>query len=102
VKRTVFVFAAISAFATGCGSHGPEQQSKKPPGYPQGTQLVVLEPETAISKLETSDERATYLSQLANDSKFDPKEHVPMLEKYAGDANQEVAGKAKELLTRVQ
>ena len=100
IRANLVAIVIGSALAVGCGS-GNVEQSKAPPGYPAGkTQPAPLEPEVAITKLETSEERVTYLRQLANDSTFVPQQHVAMLQKYAGDKDEEVAGTAKELLDR--
>jgi hypothetical protein len=100
VKRTAIVVVFIwSAIEVGCNSH-TVPQSKAPRGRAAGAQVSASAPEVVITKLETSEDRATYLGELANDSSFEPQKHVEMLKKYSNDANEEVAGKAKDLLAR--
>jgi hypothetical protein len=96
---TLLAVVVCSAFVIGCGS-GTPVQTKAPPGYANGTKPVPLPPEDAIVKLETPEDRATYLRQLSNDSSFEPQKHVAMLEKCAKESNEEVANLAKELLER--
>jgi hypothetical protein len=100
MRSTTLVAAVIcSAVSIGCGqSNGV--QTKAPPGFANGVQPVAAAPEEAITKLETSEDRATYLRQLGSDSHFEPQKHVEMLEKYSKDGNEEVASLAKELLER--
>ncbi len=91
----VVIFAAISI---GCGqSNGV--QTKAPPGFVKGVPAA-LEPEDAIQKLETPEDRAIYLRQLSGDKNFEPQKHAQMLEKYSQDGNEEVASVAKEMLER--
>jgi hypothetical protein len=88
-----------SVLSIGC-SGGSSVQTSSPPGYPQGAERRELPPEVTITKFETPEERAIYLRELSKDSKFEPQQHAAMLQKYSGDANQEVAALAKELLER--
>jgi hypothetical protein len=87
-----------SAFTIGCGSGSSAQTIKPPKGHEKRGTAVALAPEDAITKLETSEERVTYLHQLKNDPTFEPKKHTELLQKYAGDADPDVATAAKELL----
>jgi hypothetical protein len=93
----VLVVAIFSAISTGCGSSVP--QTSIPTGYKNG-QPAVPTPEEAIAKLETPEDRATYLRQLGSDSTFEPQKHVAMLEKCAKESSEDVAAAAKELLER--
>jgi hypothetical protein len=93
----VLAVAIFSAVSAGCGSSVP--QTSVPTGYKNG-QPAVPSPEDAITKLETPEDRATYLRQLSNDSNFEPQKHVAMLEKCAKESNEEVATAAKDLLER--
>ncbi len=103
MKFPLFVLAiTASAFALGCGSSVKSQQTKTPPGYAKGAPSPTAAPEAVITKLETTEDRAAYLAELGNDSTFDPKQHTAMLEKYAADADQEVASKARALLERAR
>jgi len=61
-----------------------------------------MSPEFVISHMESPQETAQYLKELAKDSKFDPKQHADMLKQYASDSNTEVATAAKELADRAQ
>jgi hypothetical protein len=93
----VLAVAISSAVSIGCGSSVP--QTSVPTGYKNG-QPTVPTPEEAIAKLETPEDRATYLRQLGTDSSFEPQKHVGMLEKCAKESNEDVATAAKELLER--
>jgi hypothetical protein len=93
----VLAVAIFSAVSAGCGSSVP--QTSVPTGYKNG-QPAVPTPEEAIAKLETPEDRATYLRQLGSDSSFEPQKHVALLEKCAKESNEEVATAAKELLER--
>lgn len=95
---TLLAVVICAAVSIGCGqSNGV--QTKAPPGYTKGVPTV-LEPEDAIQKLETPEDRVTYLRQLGSDKSFEPQKHVTMLETYSKDGNEEVAAVAKELLER--
>jgi hypothetical protein len=106
VKRfLLFEALACSAFVMGC-SH--TEATWKPPA--NGTAKVSpnmapprpVTPESIITNLETPRERANYLKELSKDSKFDPKQHAEMLEKYANASEPDVAAAAKELVARAQ
>jgi hypothetical protein len=100
MKRAISVaVVALVSFSLGCSKSSPTI-SKAPPGRPNGTVPQRPAPEVIITRFEGSDDKATYLEQLAKDSSFDPKQHVPMLQKYADDPDPTVAQKAKELLDR--
>jgi hypothetical protein len=100
MKSSAFLVVVIcSAVSIGCGQSNPVQ-TKAPPGFGNGAPPVAPAPEEAITKLETPEDRATYLRQLGTDSSFEPQKHVQMLEKYSKDGNEEVATLAKELLER--
>jgi hypothetical protein len=100
MRYTSLAFIVVcSVVSIGCGS-GNSVQTKAPPGFANGTQPAAPTPEAAITKLETPEDRATYLRQLGTDSTFEPQKHVEMLEKCAKESNEEVAGLAKELLER--
>ncbi|HET6325656.1 MAG TPA: hypothetical protein VFG04_13335 [Planctomycetaceae bacterium] len=95
---TLLTVVICSAVSVGCGqSNGV--QTKSPPGFVKGVPAA-LEPEEAIQKLETPEDRVTYLHQLGGDKSFEPQKHAEMLEKYSKDGNEEVALAAKELLER--
>lgn len=103
MKRSLFASAALcSALVLGCSKSGgtwnPPEQAATPSPPPPGK----VTPEYIINGLESPRERATYLSQLSQDSKFNPKEHKQMLEKYSKAPEQEVAAAAKELADRAQ
>jgi len=101
VKRAAFVLVVVSsAFAVGCGSGSSAQTINPPKNHEKRGQVVAPSPEAAITKLETSEERVTYLHQLGKDSTFEPQQHAEMLQKYASGSDQEVASAAKELLDR--
>ena len=95
---TLLAVVICSAVSIGCGQSNPVQ-TKAPPGFSKGVPATPT-PEDAIKKLETSEDRVTYLRQLGTDSTFEPQKHVEMLEKYSKDGNEEVAALAKELLER--
>jgi hypothetical protein len=100
MRFTTLAFVMVcSAMSVGCGS-GNSVQTKAPPGFANGAQPAAPTPEAAITKLETPEDRATYLRQLGSDSSFEPSKHVEMLEKCAKEGNEEVAQLAKELLDR--
>ena len=61
-----------------------------------------MSPEAIISHMESPHEEANYLRELAKDSKFNPKEHAEMLQKFSGDSNAEVGSAAKQLADRAQ
>jgi hypothetical protein len=82
----------------GCGS-GTSAQTISPPKNHRG-EAKPMEPEIAITKLETGEDRVTYLHQLAKDSTFEPQKHAEMLQKYSSDSDPDVATAAKELLDR--
>lgn len=99
MKRAALVLVVVSsAFAAGCSSGTSAQTINPPKGHEQRGQAVALPPEEAIAKLETSDERVTYLHQLGKDPTFDPQKHAEMLQKYSSGADPEVATAAKDLL----
>jgi hypothetical protein len=101
VKRAALVLVVVcSAFAIGCGSGSSAQTVNPPKGYEKRGQAVPLSPEDSIAKLETPEDRVTYLHQLGKDSTFEPQKHADMLQKYARDSDQDVASAAKELLDR--
>jgi hypothetical protein len=93
----LFGLVACAAFAAGCSRSGPAEISP-PKGHEKRGTPVAFAPEDAIKKLETPEDRAIYLHQLKDDKSFEPDKHHEMLEKYAGDADPEVASAAKELL----
>jgi hypothetical protein len=95
---TLLAVVICSAVSIGCGqSNGV--QTKAPPGFVKGVPAA-LEPEEAIKKLETPEDRVIYLRQLGSDKSFEPQKHVAMLETYSKDGNEELAAVAKELLER--
>ena len=98
-RKRLMSIVLCSAFSIGCGGASGGVQSVTPPGYAQGAQPQ-LTPEVTITKFETPEERAIYLRELSKDSNFQPQQHTAMLQKYSGDANEEVASLAKELLER--
>jgi hypothetical protein len=98
VKRALLLGVLLCpAFAIGC-SRAASEQIKPPKGHEGRGVAVALSPEESIVKLETSEDRVIYLHQLKNDATFEPQKHAEMLQKYAGDSDQEVATAAKELL----
>jgi hypothetical protein len=100
MKRSIsLVLIAILSSSLGCGSKN-QTITKAPPGRGSGPAVPPPAPEVVITRLEDSGDRATYLDQLAKDSHFDPQQHVPMLQKYADDADPAVSQKAKQLLDR--
>jgi hypothetical protein len=106
VKRSVFVFVTGAALVAGC-SHSTEPlkfqtRTDAPARTPTPTQQAQTSPEFVISHMESPQETAKYLHELSKDSKFNPKEHSDMLQKYASDSNAEVASAAKELADRAQ
>jgi hypothetical protein len=96
-RVALFGLIAYAAFVAGCSRSGPTQVSP-PQGHEKRGTPVAFAPEDAITKLETPEDRVTYLHQLKSDKTFEPDKHREMLEKYSGDANTEVAAAAKELL----
>jgi hypothetical protein len=107
MKRSVFFQVAVcSVLAIGCSRgndplkwHAAEGKVTPPPTPTQERQMT---PEFVISHMESPEETASYLKELAKDSKFDPKQHADMLKQYAGDSNPQVAAAAKELAERAQ
>jgi len=105
VNRTSFIVAAVcSTIVTGCSQSVATWQPPK--GGAQNASTIVqkrpVTPESLIANLESKRERAAYLRELSKDSKFEPKQHIEMLQKYASDADPDVAGAAKELFDRAQ
>ena len=62
---------------------------------------VANAPEMKI-KAMTTQQKAAYLQDLANDPNFKPKLHTDMLEKYSKDSDADVAAAAKALLDKAQ
>jgi hypothetical protein len=107
VNRSSIVFvAACSALVVGCSrGNAPlkfQAKADAPARSPTPQQQVMMTPEFVASHMETPQETAKYLHDLAKDPKFNPKEHVEMLQKYSSDSNAEVASAAKELSDRAQ
>ena len=96
-REALFGLVALAAFAAGC-SRSASAQISPPKGHEKRGTPVAFAPEDAIKKLETAEDRVIYLHQLKEDKTFEPDKHHEMLEKYAGDADPEVAAAAKELL----
>lgn len=102
MKRAALIgFVMCGGLAAGC-SRRPSDQLQPPQGHEKRSAAVAVAPEDAISKLETAEDRATYLHQLKHDSTFEPQKHAEMLQKYAGDPDQEVASAAKDLLDGIK
>jgi len=95
--EALFAVVVCAAFAAGC-SRPASGQISPPVGHEKRGTPVAFAPEDAIKKLETSEDRVIYLHQLKNDKSFEPDKHHEMLDKYAGDADPEVASAAKEVL----
>src|SRR5580693_6346158 len=105
MKRSLLLFVtACSAFLLGCGDGKPHDLSEAVKNAKNKSEFPLKHPEMAtpefvVANAETQKERAETLRQLANDPKFDPKQHVEMLKKYANDSDSDIATAAKELLT---
>lgn len=99
MKYLPLALVILCSVSLGCGQSTPVM-TKAPPGYPGGATPAPPAPEVAITKLESPEDKAQYLRQLANDSSFNPQQHTDLLKKYAGDSNEEVASAAKQLLER--
>ncbi len=98
MKSLPLVLVVLCSVSLGCGQSTPVM-TKAPPGYHGGTPAPPA-PEVAITKLETPEDKAQYLRQLANDSSFKPEQHADLLKKCAADGNEELASAAKQLLER--
>jgi len=96
-REALFGLVACVVFAAGC-SRSASGQISPPKGHETRGTPVAFAPEDAITKLETSEDRVIYLHQLKDDKSFEPDKHHEMLDKYASDADPEVAAAAKELL----
>lgn len=95
--EALFAVVACAALAAGC-SRSASAQISPPQGHEHRGTPVALAPEDAIKKLETNEDRVIYLHQLKDDKSFEPDKHHEMLDKLAGDPDQDVAAAAKELL----
>jgi hypothetical protein len=107
VKRSSLVLVVVcSALVIGCSrSNEPLKFNAAQSAVtrnPTPTQQAQSTPEFVISHMESPEETAVYLRELAKDSKFDPKQHADMLKQYANDSNPQVASAAKELADRAQ
>jgi hypothetical protein len=108
MKRAVLVFVVIcSVSVLGCGSKPTDlseqvKNSKNKTDFPNKKVENQNTPEFIASHAETPIERANYLKELSKDAKFDPKQHLEMLQKYENDGNADVAAAAKELLAKAQ
>lgn len=108
MKRALFSLVVLCcALVLGCGKSNVDMNkqlekahktefAQRPDAGKRST------PEYIAAALDDSHERANYLHQLATDEKFDPKQHVEMLKKYADDKSEEVSTVAKELLAKAQ
>jgi hypothetical protein len=108
MKRSLFFFiTACSAFLLGCGDGRPRDLSEAVKNAKNKSEFPMKHPEMTtpefmVANTETQKDRADMLRELAKDPKFDPKQHVEMLKKYANDSDSDIATAAKELLTKVQ
>jgi hypothetical protein len=98
MKSLPLALVILCSVSLGCGQSTPVM-TKAPPGY-HGGQPTPPAPEEAITKLETPEDKAQYLRQLASDSSFKPEQHAELLKKCAADSNEELASAAKQLLER--
>ena len=98
MKSLPLALVILCSVSLGCGQSTPVM-TKAPPGY-HGGQPTPPAPEEAITKLETPEDKAQYLRQLASDSSFKPEQHAELLKKCAADSNEELASTAKQLLER--
>jgi hypothetical protein len=98
MKSLPLALVVLCSISLGCGQSTPVMKTP-PPGYHGGTPAPPA-PEVAITKLESPEDKAQYLRQLADDKSFDPKQHADLLKQYAGDSNEELASAAKQLLER--
>ncbi len=99
MKSLPLALVVLCSVSLGCGQSTPVM-TKAPPGYPGGATPAPPAPEVAITKLETPEDKAQYLRQLANDASFKPEQHADLLKKCAADGNEELASAAKQLLDR--
>jgi len=79
-----------------------QTKADAPPRSPTAAQQAQMTPEFVASHMESPQETAKYLHDLAKDPKFNPKEHAEMLQKYSTDSNAEIASAAKELSDKAQ
>jgi hypothetical protein len=98
---------SCSALLLGCGGSHVDmnkqlEKAHKTEFVGKGGQDQQKTPEFIVASLDSAHERANYLRDLANDGKFDPKQHVEMLKKYESDSNSEVSEAAKVLLAKAQ
>ena len=95
--EALFAVVVCAALAAGC-SRSASGQLSPPKGHEKRGTPVAFAPEDAIKKLETPEDRVIYLHQLRDDKSFEPDKHREMLDKYASDADPEIAAAAKEIL----
>lgn len=106
LSKTVYggLLAGSLAWLAGCGGGTPAPFKPDPAvkDFPKMGQAVANSPETKINGMKTPQQKAAFLQDLANDSKFNPKLHTAMLEKYSKDSDADVAAAAKALLDKAQ
>jgi hypothetical protein len=93
------------AWLAGCSgkaSNAPYTPDPAVANFPKMGRAVANSPEVKIAALKTSQQKASFFQDLANDSTFDPKLHKDMLEKYSKDSDADVAAGAQALLDRAQ
>jgi hypothetical protein len=96
------LLAGSLALLAGCGksSTAPYVPDPAIKDFPSMGDALANAPETKINAMKTPQQKAAYLQELANDTKFDPKQHKDMLEKFSKDPDADVAAAAKALLEK--
>jgi hypothetical protein len=108
MNRTWQVFSvSCSALLLGCGGTQVDmnkqlEKAHKTEFVGKAGQEQQKSPEFIAAGMDSAHERANYLRDLANDGKFDPKQHQEMLKKYENDSDSEVSEAAKQLLAKGQ
>jgi hypothetical protein len=107
LSKTLYggLLAGSLAWLAGCGGgkgNAPYQPDPAVKDFPKMGRAVGNSPEMKIAALKTSQQKAAFLQDRANDSTFDPKLHKDMLEKYSKDPDADLAAAAKALLDKAQ
>ena len=106
LSKTLYggLLAVSLAWLAGCGGQSNEPFKPNPAvkDFPKMGHAVGNSPEMKIAALKTSQQKAAFLQDRANDSTFDPKLHKDMLEKYSKDPDADLAAAAKALLDKAQ
>jgi hypothetical protein len=98
------LLGASLAGLPGCGkgsTGSPSQVNPAVADFPKMGKALANSPEMKINSM-TTQQKAAYLQDLANDPNFKPKLHTAMLEKYSKDSDADLAAAAKALLDKAQ